>query len=495
MPKASDKTFTEKLNSLWDKKTPKYRRSLLSQGFVLTHYAAEVEYSTEGWLEKNKDPLNDNITRLLAKSRQPAIAALFADCADDLESATTTRSRVKKGLFRTVAQRHKEQLSSLMNQLHATHPHFVRCIIPNHQKRPKRLNAKLVLDQLRCNGVLEGIRIARTGFPNRLTFAEFRQRYEVLVPKMPRGYAEGQQIASTMLERLDLDRSQYRVGLTKVFFRAGVLAELEEQRDSLVRSIIIRFQSISRGYIQRKLTNKMLFRAEATKVIHQNLQVYLNLCDNPWWRLFVKTKPLLGGTVTSGEVKKRDEMITKMEARLQQETVDRTKIEEERRRIDTELTKVQQTLEAERALALDKDEIFGRLQQREQDLSEKLAGALDDQEELEDQIDELIAAKKKVSEQAEIRRGELEQAGLLIVRLEEEKRALQNRATSIERQLSELERKVASTTGREHDLEKEINLLKSHLSLKDRKLIEFENIITKNDQDLEGKLERSVSII
>ena len=275
MPKATDKSFTEKLNSLWQRKTPKYKASRLHQGFILTHYAAEVEYSTDGWLEKNKDPLNDNLTRLLAVSTNSHVANLFADCGEEADELSSPRSRVKKGLFRTVAQRHKEQLSSLMTQLHSTHPHFVRCILPNHKKRPKQFNGPLVLDQLRCNGVLEGIRIARTGFPNRLPFAEFRSRYEVLCRNMPKGYLDGQEAARQMLERLDLDRSLYRVGLTKVFFRAGVLAELEEQRDALIRDIMSRFQSLSRGFTQRRIANKRLHRAEATRIIQRNLNVYL----------------------------------------------------------------------------------------------------------------------------------------------------------------------------------------------------------------------------
>src|ERR1700761_2492813 len=200
MPKATDKSFTEKLHSLWDRKTPKYRRTLLTQGFMLTHYAAEVEYSTEGWLEKNKDPLNDNVTRLLAASSDKHIANLFADCIDPEDEIGATRNRVKKGLFRTVAQRHKEQLSTLMGQLHSTHPHFVRCILPNHKKRPKQFYAPLVLDQLRCNGVLEGIRIARTGFPNRLLFAEFRSRYEVLCQNMSKAPFDGRKACQMILE-------------------------------------------------------------------------------------------------------------------------------------------------------------------------------------------------------------------------------------------------------------------------------------------------------
>ena len=259
MPKATDKTFTDKLHSLWDNKTTKYKRSLLKQGFMLTHYAAEVEYSTEGWLEKNKDPLNDNITKLLAASHDKYVASLFSDYLEDInEHYGAPKSRVKKGLFRTVAQRHKEQLSSLMTQLNSTHPHFVRCIIPNHQKKPKKLHPPLVLDQLRCNGVLEGIRIARTGFPNRLFFAEFRQRYEVLSKHMPKGYLEGQKACQILLQQIDLDDQLYRVGISKVFFRSGVLAELEEKRDALVREVMTRFQSHARGYLQRKATKKLL---------------------------------------------------------------------------------------------------------------------------------------------------------------------------------------------------------------------------------------------
>ncbi|KAH8701845.1 P-loop containing nucleoside triphosphate hydrolase protein [Talaromyces proteolyticus] len=313
MPKASDKSFTEKLHSLWDGNSPKYRPSRLKQGFVLTHYAAEVEYTTDDWLEKNKDPLNDNVTRLLSSSTDKHVANLFSDYIDADDEQGFSRSRVKKGLFRTVAQRHKDQLSSLMNQLHSTHPHFVRCILPNHKKRPKLFNAPLVLDQLRCNGVLEGIRIARTGFPNRLLFSEFRQRYEVLCRDMPKGYLEGQNAAQIILTKLGLDKTWYRVGRTKVFFRAGVLAELEEQRDALIREIMTRFQSVARGFVQRRIANKRLYRAEATRIIQRNFHVYLDMQSNPWWRLFTKMKPLLGATRTAAEVKRRDEKIEKLE--------------------------------------------------------------------------------------------------------------------------------------------------------------------------------------
>jgi len=488
MPKATDKSFTDKMHSLWERKTPKYRASRLSQGFVLTHYAAEVEYSTDGWLEKNKDPLNDNITRLLAASKDRQVSSLFADCMDPDDNSAVTRSRVKRGLFRTVAQRHKEQLSSLMKQLHSTHPHFVRCILPNHKKRPKQFSAPLVLDQLRCNGVLEGIRIARTGFPNRLPFPEFRQRYEVLCRNIPKGHIEGQAAAQLMLEKLDLDRALYRVGLTKVFFRAGVLAELEEQRDTLIREIMSRFQSVARGFVQRRSASKRLYRAEASRIIQRNFQVYLDLCNNPWWRLFVRMKPLLGATRTAGEVKRRDEMIQKLESKIQQENNDRQRLEDERRRADTEVQRIQQTLESERSLALDKEEIFKRLQQRETELTEKLAGAIEDQEGLENQVDDLIEGKRKIAEQADKWRGQLEQAGQIIVRLETDKKDLIDRATELEDQIREVEKTRTVRYDMQERLMKDNKVLESQLQLQQRKVADLESKLLKTDQDLDIKL-------
>ncbi|CZS98096.1 related to myosin II [Rhynchosporium graminicola] len=491
MPKATDKSFTEKLHSLWDKKTTKYRPSRLGQGFMLTHYAAEVEYATEGWLEKNKDPLNDNITRLLAASTDKHVATLFIDCADTDGDPGATRSRVKKGLFRTVAQRHKEQLSSLMAQLHSTHPHFVRCIIPNHKKRPKQLSAPLVLDQLRCNGVLEGIRIARTGFPNRLPFSEFRQRYEVLCRNMPRGYLDGQTVATIMLEKLNLDKSLFRVGITKVFFRAGVLAELEEQRDALIREIIARFQSVARGFTQRRIANKRLYRAEATRIIQRNFQVYLDLCENPWWRLLVKMKPLLGATRTSGEVKKRDEMIQKLTERMEQEASSKQRLEDERRKAHLDLQGLQQVLEGERATALDKEEISRRLQEQKSHLEDALQAAEEEINDLENQQDALLQAKQKAENENDTCRSQLDQAGQMLASMEAEKRDIMQQRDDLQAKIEDLSREQSNRSAEESRLQKDNNMLQSQLSLKDRKLQDLKGQLLEVDHESDIKLAKA----
>ena len=484
MPKATDKTFTEKLHGLWDGKSQKYRRSKLSQGFMLTHYAADVEYSTDGWLEKNKDPLNDNVTKLLAASTDKHVARLFTDCADPEEDGGAARSRVKKGLFRTVAQRHKEQLFGLMNQLHSTHPHFVRCILPNHKKRPKTWDTGLVLDQLRCNGVLEGIRIARSGFPNRIPFAELRSRYEILCTKMPKGPLDGQTAAKIILEQLKLDPAWYRIGITKVFFRAGVLAELEEQRESLIRDIVSRFQSLSRGYVRRRIVNKTLYRAEAARIIHQNVQIYLDLQANPWWRLFVRMRPLLGTTRQSNELKKRDEAIRQLQTQMQDEAESRHKLEDDRKRAEHQTRQVQHTLENERALALDKEEIFKRLQAREAELSEKLAGALEDQEALEEQIDGILRAKKTAEDSHSSLQRNLDHAGALVESLEASKAALHQRVGDLERELEAAHETRTQKTESEERLEQELKVLESQLGVKERKLHDLEHRIPQLEADL-----------
>lgn len=210
------------------------------EGFVVKHYAGNVEYSTNGWVDKNKDPLNEDITRLLARSTVSHVASLFDEYLTDNEMIpgtptsldTPTKDTLLKlrkgtGSFQTGGQRHKQQLLSLMRTLDETHPHFVRCMLPNNRKRSGEIQPKLVLDQLRCNGVLEGIRICRKGFPNRLSFDEFRKRYELLCPNLKMdGHTYGRAACQALLEAMQVDPERYRLGTSKVFFKATVVRYL-----------------------------------------------------------------------------------------------------------------------------------------------------------------------------------------------------------------------------------------------------------------------------
>ncbi|KAJ1765724.1 class II myosin [Coemansia sp. RSA 1752] len=406
MPKATDKTFTEKLHGLWANKSDKYEAPRFAMGFTIKHYASQVEYSTEGWLEKNKDPLNENVTRLLGNSSEPFIAQLYSDYADgqsgtpgggnDVSSSgTRVPTTLKRGAFRTVGQRHKDQLNLLMAQLNSTQPHFVRCILPNSEKRAGKIDTPLVLDQLRCNGVLEGIRITRQGFPNRIPFLEFRQRYEILAPNtIPRQvFVDSKQAASKLLEAFKMDKAKYRLGHTKVFFRAGVLGELEEIRDVELSKIIVQFQAMARGALSRSRFRRRIEQAKAIRVIQRNARVYNQLCEWPWWKLYRTVKPLLHVTRVDEEMRKKESRIGELEQLARTEADERKRLESEHHELNREKDNIASLLDAERRAALDQEEILKRTQEREEALEDSLRKHAQRLEELEEQCAELAHDK------------------------------------------------------------------------------------------------------
>ncbi|KAJ1721948.1 class II myosin [Coemansia erecta] len=427
MPKATDKTFTEKLHGLWAGRSDKYDAPRFDMGFIVKHYASQVEYSTHGWLEKNKDPLNENVTRLLGNSSEPFVAQLYADYADseggvDPSSASAAagggggRARVattlKRGAFRTVGQRHKDQLNLLMAQLNATQPHFVRCILPNGEKRAGKIDTPLVLDQLRCNGVLEGIRITRQGYPNRVAFAEFRQRYEILAPNViPRQvFVDSKQAASLLLDALRIDAAKYRLGHTKVFFRAGMLAELEEVRDVELSKIITQLQAVARGALSRSRFRRRIEQARAIRVIQSNARIYNQLSEWPWWKLYRTVKPLLHVTRVDEEMRKREAQIAALEARVQGEEAERRRLEQEQHELARAKGDIEALLNSERSAAVDQEEILKRTQERAEALEDSLREHAARLEELEEQGAELARTRAALETQlaAATRRAESE---------------------------------------------------------------------------------------
>ncbi|KAI8322113.1 hypothetical protein GQ54DRAFT_251534, partial [Martensiomyces pterosporus] len=456
MPKATDKTFTEKLHGLWANKSDKYEAPRFAMGFIINHYASQVEYSTEGWLEKNKDPLNENVTRLLGNSTEPFVAQLYSDYSDAdgdglAESSgggsrTRMATSLKRGAFRTVAQRHKDQLNLLMAQLNSTQPHFVRCILPNSEKRAGKIDTPLVLDQLRCNGVLEGIRITRQGFPNRIPFPEFRQRYEILAPNtIPRQvFVDSKQAASLLLDAFKMDKAKYRLGHTKVFFRAGVLAELEEIRDVKLSHIITQFQAVARGALSRSRFRRRIEQAKAIRVIQRNARVYNQLCEWPWWKLYRTVKPLLHVTRVDEEMRKKDTMITDLEARAKGEEEERRRLESERADLERAKSEIESLLISERSAALDQEEILKRTQEREVALEDSLREHASKLEELEEQCEELARIKAEMEESLQSVTQQMESEAGAMRDLASQHREKDDALASVEADLAEYKQLVAT---------------------------------------------------
>ncbi|KAK2088967.1 Myosin-14 [Saguinus oedipus] len=377
-PKATDKSFVEKV-AQEQGGHPKFQRPrhLRDQAdFSVLHYAGKVDYKANEWLMKNMDPLNDNVAALLHQSTDRLTAEIWKDVEGivGLEQVSSLGDgppggRPRRGMFRTVGQLYKESLSRLMATLSNTNPSFVRCIVPNHEKRAGKLEPRLVLDQLRCNGVLEGIRICRQGFPNRILFQEFRQRYEILTPNaIPKGFMDGKQACEKMIQALELDPNLYRVGQSKIFFRAGVLAQLEEERDLKVTDIIVSFQAAARGYLARRAFQKRQQQQSALRVMQRNCAAYLKLRHWQWWRLFTKVKPLLQVTRQDEVLQARAQELQKVQELQQQSLREVGELRGRMAELEEERTRLAEQLRAEAELCAEAEETRGRLAARKQEL-------------------------------------------------------------------------------------------------------------------------------
>ncbi|KAM6154906.1 myosin-14 [Erethizon dorsatum] len=377
-PKATDKSFVEKV-AQEQGGHPKFQRPrhLRDQAdFSVLHYAGKVDYKANEWLMKNMDPLNDNVAALLHQSTDRLTAEIWKDVEGivGLEQVSSLGDgppggRPRRGMFRTVGQLYKESLSRLMATLSNTNPSFVRCIVPNHEKRAGKLEPRLVLDQLRCNGVLEGIRICRQGFPNRILFQEFRQRYEILTPNaIPKGFMDGKQACEKMIQALELDPNLYRVGQSKIFFRAGVLAQLEEERDLKVTDIIVSFQAAARGYLARRAFQRRQQQQSALRVMQRNCAAYLKLRHWQWWRLFIKVKPLLQVTRQDEVLQARAQELQKVQELQQQSARQVGELQDRVAQLEEERARLAEQLRAEAELCAEAEETRGRLATRKQEL-------------------------------------------------------------------------------------------------------------------------------
>ncbi|CAG02247.1 unnamed protein product, partial [Tetraodon nigroviridis] len=469
-PKATDVSFVEKLLNTHTGHVkfskPKQHKDKLM--FSILHYAGKVDYNAADWLTKNMDPLNDNVTALLNNSSSAFIQDLWKDADRVVGLETMTKmsessgpTKSKKGMFRTVGQLYKESLSKLMTTLNNTQPNFVRCIIPNHEKRAGKMDANLVLEQLRCNGVLEGIRICRQGFPNRIPFQEFRQRYEILAAHaIPKGFMDGKQACCLMIKHLELDPNLYRIGQSKMFFRTGVLAQLEEERDLKLTVVIIAFQAQARGFLARKAFSKRQQQLSAMKVIQRNCACYLKLKNWQWWRLFTKVKPLLQVTRQEEEMTQKEEelkaakdLAVKAEAELKDISQKHSQLLEER-------TQLEMKLQAETDLYAEAEEMRVRLEAKKQELEEVLHEMETRLEEEEERSLSLQQEKKDMEQQLQLMEAH-------IVEEEDARQKLQLEKVAVEGKVKKLEEDVLFMEDQNNKLQKGV-----FLHLQERKILE-----------------------
>uniref|UniRef100_A0A8C9TA04 Myosin, heavy chain 11b, smooth muscle n=1 Tax=Scleropages formosus TaxID=113540 RepID=A0A8C9TA04_SCLFO len=505
-PKATDVSFVEKLMNTHSNhcKFAKPKQLKSKTEFSVLHYAGKVDYNAYSWLTKNMDPLNDNVTQLLSNSSNQFVQELWKDglwcnyITHLLPTPCVTVDRVvgleqmasgsktKKGMFRTVGQLYKESLTKLMTTLHNTQPNFVRCIIPNHEKRAGKLDAYLVLDQLRCNGVLEGIRICRQGFPNRIIFQEFRQRYEILAASaIPKGFMDGKQACCLMIKHLDLDPNLYRIGQSKVFFRTGVLAQLEEERDLKVTVIIIAFQAQARGFLARKAFAKRQQQLTAMKVIQRNCAAYLKLRNWQWWKLFTKVKPLLQVTRQEEEMSQKEEELQKAKELAQKSETELKEITQKHIQLVEERNQLQEQLQAETELYAEAEEMRVRLEARKQELEDIMHEMEVRLEEEEERSQAMQEEKKKMHQQIQELMEHLEEE-------EDARQKLQLEKVTVEGKIKKLEDDILVMEDQNSKLLKERKLMEERIADFSSNLAEEEEK-SKNLTKLKAKHESMIS--
>ncbi|OLL22261.1 Myosin-2 [Neolecta irregularis DAH-3] len=296
LPSGTDDTWVTKLYQHFA--VPKHEKFFKKPrfgktAFTVCHYALDVTYEAEGFLEKNRDTLPDEHLEVLIASENNLLKECLQVTAETPPKAPESGIPKRSGMSSrkpTLGSIFKGSLIDLMTTIDSTNVHYIRCIKPNEAKIAWKFEPQMVLNQLRACGVLETIRISCAGFPSRWTYEEFATRYYLLVrsglwsPTM-----DIKELCTGILKHTITEEDRFQMGLTKIFFRAGMLAYLERRRSDrlnacaiIVQKNMLRYlyrkryiqikrsvlaiQALTRGYIARQKAKQMREDRAATKI-------------------------------------------------------------------------------------------------------------------------------------------------------------------------------------------------------------------------------------
>lgn len=218
-----------------------------------------------------------------------------------------------------------------MNSLNTTDPHFVRCILPNEQKQSGTIDAKLVLQQLHCNGVLEGIKICSKGYPSKISHSVFLHRYSLLAPNTANEVTDTDESRQTkcqaIMDAIQFDDSLYRIGASKVLLKNGYINRLEDLRENALEGKILFIQCHLRRFLAQRSFRNVYVRVLGLSVLQRNLKIYLENKSWSWWKLLMNIIPII--ELRRQEERKRAEEEAERERREMEETLKR--LDNERR--------------------------------------------------------------------------------------------------------------------------------------------------------------------
>ncbi|KAG2460526.1 MYSS protein, partial [Polypterus senegalus] len=552
-PKATDTSFKNKLYDQHLGKSNNFQKPKPAKGkaeahFSLVHYAGTVDYNISGWLDKNKDPLNETVVGLYQKASLKLLALLYTGYAgsegeccvclireirdrdsSEIRAQTYKKSgggkkggKKKGSSFQTVSALFRENLNKLMSNLRSTHPHFVRCLIPNETKTPGAMENHLVIHQLRCNGVLEGIRICRKGFPSRILYGDFKQRYKVLnASAIPEGqFIDSKKASEKLLGSIDVDHTQYKFGHTKVFFKAGLLGTLEEMRDDKLALLITRTQAVCRGYVMRKEFQKMMERRtlshsayaarwhsllksdhvsfhllyrEAIFSIQYNIRSFMNVKHWPWMKLYFKIKPLLKSAEAEKEMANMKEEFAKCKEDLAKSEAKRKELEEKMVSLLQEKNDLQLQVQSESESLADAEERCEGLIKSKIQLEAKVKEINERLEDEEEMNAELTAKKRKLEDECSELKKDIDDLELTLAKVEKEKHATENKVKNLTEEMATQDEHIAKLTKEKKALQEAHQQTLDDLQAEEDKVNTLTKAKSKLEQqvdDLEGSLEQ-----
>merc|ERR1712038_1395468 len=424
-PKATDKSFEDKIKAQHLGKSAPFAKPQSKTDpnahFAIIHYAGTVSYNVTGWLEKNKDPVNDTVVDVLKRGSCELMKLLWFDHPGQSAPPDEGKKKKKKGGGKTVSSVYLVQLADLMNTLNITEPHFIRCIVPNTHKKPLETETPLIMHQLKCNGVLEGIRVCMLGFPNRIRYADYKMRYMILGAEALATASNDKEGVKSLMSSINFEAEKYRCGHTMVFFRAGALASLEEARDNIVLKLVRCLQGEVYGRFRRKVYNQKHDQKELMKVIQRNFRKYFALRTWGWFIIIQKTKPLIGQINLEDELRMLEEKANASYGAYKDQLDTKKRLEEENvaakeeikaliKQIEAEQGNMSQYTDRQAAATAEKTRLEGVLSQAGTNLVN-----------MQEARDDATAEKKQLEAENTVIKKDIEDLELAIQKLEQEK--------------------------------------------------------------------------
>ncbi|TKR70123.1 hypothetical protein L596_022184 [Steinernema carpocapsae] len=510
VPKASDMTYVQKLNDQHLGKHPNFQKPRPPKGkqaeahFAIVHYAGTVRYNAMNFLEKNKDPLNDTAVAVLKHGEgNQLMLDIWQDYQTQEEAAEAAKSgavggkkKGKSSSFMTVSMMYRESLNNLMNMLYQTHPHFIRCIIPNEKKTAGLIDSALVLNQLTCNGVLEGIRICRKGFPNRMLYSDFKHRYAILAAEAAKNGDEKTAsvgITDQLCNEGNLNDEEFKIGNTKVFFKAGILARLEDLRDEKLGAIMTSFQSKIRWFLAQTEVKRRAQQRSGLLIIQRNVRSWCTLRTWDWFKLFGKVKPMLKAGKEQEEMDALSVKIKALEESLQREEVNRKELEVQVASLVEEKNQLFLNLEKEKSNLAESEERANKLQALKNDLDKQLNEISDRLADMEDRNADLQRSKKKAEQEIGDLKKNCQDLELSLRKAEGEKQSREHNIRSLQEEMANQDESVAKLNKEKKHQEEVNRKLMEDLQAEEDKVNYMNKLKSKLEQqldELEDTMER-----